>query len=221
VKSASHLVRPVRCEISAQDVVSSHRLFSIVLGLSTTLRARSEGINPHQSLDPVKPTGQAILKDIPPYAARAIGPVADFEARLDRRDKLGMVVLAGAGRVVEPSLEARTQELQHLAGPTDRPTDRPTDTPDTSLPDNEGKPHIASRAKKAAAFFRMSRSARSRTTSFFKAAITAGLARSRERRQQEPRSIPVSSAEARSRRYPDHGQPRQQPSPDPSPTLLV
>ena len=115
--------------------------------------------------DPVKPAGQAIFKDIPPDAARAIGPVASLEARLDRCDELGVVDLAGAGRAVEPGVEARTRDFQHLAEPTDRP--------DMSMSDNEGEPHIASHAKKAAAFLRMSRSARSRTTSFFKAAISA------------------------------------------------
>jgi hypothetical protein len=42
---------------------------------------------------------------------------------------------------------------------------------------DEGEPNITSRAKKAAAFLRMSRSARRRATSFFRAAISTRSAR--------------------------------------------
>lgn len=49
-----------------------------------------------------------------PDAARAGGPAAGFEACLDRHDELGVMDLAGAGRAIEPSVEARPRNLQHI-----------------------------------------------------------------------------------------------------------
>lgn len=71
---------------------------------------------------------------------------------------------ARAGRVVEPSEEVQTRDLQRLAEPADRP--------DVAVFGE--KTNLASPpARKAAAFFRISRSAWSRATSFFKAEILA------------------------------------------------
>lgn len=77
--------------------------------------------------------------------------------------------LAGAGRAVEPSIEAGTHNIQHVTQLADRP--------DVAVFGDEGEPHFASRAKKAAAFFKMSRSARRRATFFFSTAISAKSAR--------------------------------------------
>lgn len=71
---------------------------------------------------------------------------------------------ARAGRVVEPSEEVQTRDLQRLAEPADRP-DVAVFGEKTNL--------TSPPARKAAAFFRMSRSAWSRVTSFFKAEILA------------------------------------------------
>ena len=102
----------------------------------------------------MKPAGQPVFQDIALDAAGAIGPIAGLEARLDRCDELGVMVLAGAGRTVQPGMEARSRHVQHVA--------QPADEPDVAVFGDEGEPQVASRAKKAAAFFRMSRFARSR-----------------------------------------------------------
>lgn len=49
--------------------------------------------------------------------------------------------LAGAGRTVEPGVEAGARNLQRLA--------EPTDWPNVTVLGNEGKSHVAWRAKKA------------------------------------------------------------------------
>jgi hypothetical protein len=90
----------------------------------------------------VKATGQPFLQHIAPDAAGTIGPVAGLETRLDRRDDLGVLDLAGAGRAVEPSMGARARYIQNFA--------EPADGPDVTMLCNEGEPHIASLAKKAA-----------------------------------------------------------------------
>jgi hypothetical protein len=88
-----------------------------------------------------------------------LGQVADLAGRLDRRDELCVFNLAGAGRPGEASMEARARYIQNFA--------EPADWPDVTMLCNEGEPHIASRAKKAVAFFRKSGSTRRPATSFF------------------------------------------------------
>lgn len=110
-------------------------------------------------------------------------------------------VAYGVG-TAEPGMEAGPRDLQNLAEPADRP--------DVAVFGDEGESHIASRAKKAAAFFRMSRSARSRATSFFKAAISDRSARICPfpgNAAAGLRSVPASSGAARSAQHRDHGPP--------------
>lgn len=108
------MVRPIRLEVPVQNVVGYHRPFAIALGLSTAPGPRSEGIEPHQPFDPMKPAVKPFLENIAPDAARAIGPVAGLEARLDRRDELGVRDLTGAGWPVEPGVEARSETSRAL-----------------------------------------------------------------------------------------------------------
>jgi hypothetical protein len=100
------LVWPVRLEGSVKDVISNHRPFVLVLRLSTAFGPRPQGVDPHQPFDPVKSAGQPLFQDIAPNAARAVAPVAGPEACLGRRDALGVMDLAGAGRTLEPDVEA-------------------------------------------------------------------------------------------------------------------
>src|ERR1044072_5838163 len=97
--------------------------------------------------------GQHVVPDSP----RTVGAVAANEAGAHLRQDGVIITRAPAGRPREPSLKARAGNVQDRAHPGDRP--------DGSMLGNEREPHSASRAKKAVAFFRMSRSARSRTTS--------------------------------------------------------
>ena len=96
----------------------------------------------HQPLDPVKPAGKPLHKNIAPDAAGATGPVAGLEARLDRRDELCVIDLAEAGRAVEPGVQARPRDIQHLTQPADRS--------DVTMSGDKGEPHITSLAKKSA-----------------------------------------------------------------------
>lgn len=134
------------------------------LARRSSAELRPQSIVPHQPLDPVKPAGKPFPKNIAPHAGGRIGPVAGFEARLDRPGEPCVMDLASAGRAKEPGMEARARDLRRLA--------EPADGPDMAVFGNGGESHIASRTKKAAAFFRMSRSACSRVTYFFSAAIS-------------------------------------------------
>ena len=118
----------------------------------------------------LRSASKPVLKNIAPDAAGAIGAVAGLEPRLNHRDELGVMYLAGACRTVEPEVEAGARDNKDLT--------QPTDWPDMAVLGDAGEPHIASRAKKAAAFFRMSRSAQRRATSVFSAAISAKSAQS-------------------------------------------
>ena len=163
------LVRPVGLEVPVENVLSDHRPFTIIPRLSPTHRSCPQDIDPHQPFDQVKSADQSFLQDIAPDAMRAIGPISCLEARLDHGDKLGVITLAGGGRAGQPSMEAGPSDIQNLAEPGDRA--------DVTVFGNEGEPHINAREKKAAAFFRISRSARSRAIFFFSAAISARSAR--------------------------------------------
>ncbi len=69
-----------------------------------------------------------------------------------------LVLLCPPARApIEPGMEARAGDIQRFAQPRHRP--------DAPVLRDEGEPHVASLAKKAAAFFRMSRSAFSFATS--------------------------------------------------------
>lgn len=61
--------------------------------------------------------GQSFFQNIVAHAPRAIGWITGFEARLDHHDQLGIMDVAGAGRAVEPGVEAGARNLQRLAEP--------------------------------------------------------------------------------------------------------
>ena len=107
--------RPFSLKVAVENVVGDDRPLAVVLRLATASGPRPQGIAPHQPFDPVKAAGQAFFKNIAPHAAGAIGPVAGLETRLDCRDELGVLDLAGAGRAIEPSMETRPRNLQNLA----------------------------------------------------------------------------------------------------------
>lgn len=97
------LVRPVGLEVPVEDVVGDNRPFAVVLRLSKASGPRPQGIDPHQPFDPVQAAGKPLFQQIVPDAASPVGPVAGLEARLDCRDKLGAMDLAGADRTIERS----------------------------------------------------------------------------------------------------------------------
>lgn len=59
----------------------------------------------------MKPAGKPFVENIAPDAACAMGPVAGHETRLDRCDELRVMDLAGAGRAVEPGVDAGPRDL--------------------------------------------------------------------------------------------------------------
>lgn len=50
--------------------------------------------------------GQSFFRNIAPHATRAMGSITGLEARLDRHDQRGIMDPAGAGRAVEPGVQA-------------------------------------------------------------------------------------------------------------------
>src|SRR5205085_12454248 len=91
------------------------------------------------------------------FGVDARAAVACLELGMDRPDlpKQGVVpLLAGAGGAVAPGVVASGRNVERVAQHADRPL--------ALVFVDEAEGHIASRAKSAVAFFRMSRSARSR-----------------------------------------------------------
>ena len=72
-------------------------------------------------------------------------PVGALEAPIDRSHQDLVAPGAGAWASVEPGMEARAGDIQRIAQPCHRP--------DGPVLRDESEPHIASLAKKAAAFF--------------------------------------------------------------------
>jgi hypothetical protein len=118
-----------------------------------------------------------------------------------------------AERAVQPRVKARAGNLQNRA--------HPADWPDMAMLSYEGEPHVASLAKNAAAFFRMSRHSQGKqstglfscpahtlslATSFFRAAISA-IWHAAGHCLETPLRVPPlpheSNAAAHSRQYPD------------------
>lgn len=74
----------MRFEIPIKDIVSDHRPFAIVLGLSTSFWSRFQYVLRHQPFDPVQAADQALFEDVMPDTSGAIGSVAGLEARAMR-----------------------------------------------------------------------------------------------------------------------------------------
>ena len=205
------LVRPICLKVTIQDLARYDRLFSIVFGLSAAIEPCPGGIQPRQSFNSVQTSGMAIFLNIAPDATRAIGLAARLEACPNRHDELGVMVLAGAGRAVEPSLEAwsrHTGTLQrHL---TDQMWRCLTMKANLMLP----------RARNKLPDFRMSRSVRSRATAFFKVEILDRSARIFLFLGKPPRgrrSVAASSGAERSPPHQCHARPEPPQHHAPSP----
>src|SRR5690606_31570424 len=159
------LVRSRRLEGAIKKVLCHSRTFARILRQPTTPRSGTQPILPHQAFDTMQAAGQALGQYVVPDAAGTIGAVAALETPVDRRHQRLVVPGAGAGAAVEPGMEARAGDIQSVAQPCHRP--------DVPVLRDKGEPHITSLAKKAAAFFRMSRSAFSFATSLRSRSISS------------------------------------------------
>ena len=115
------LVQLVSLQVAIQNVVGNQRPFAVVLRLPAASWPCAQGLDPHQPFDPVKVAGQPLFQHIVPEAASPVGPVAGLEARLDCRGKLDVMDLAGAGRTIEPRMEAGSRNAKSIAQPADGP----------------------------------------------------------------------------------------------------
>src|SRR5262249_38878482 len=111
----------------------------------------------HQPGDPMLPTGEAERAQFhpDPRTAIALPDLALDVANLLRQDAIGTDPIAERPRT--PCVVAGPRHLQH-------PTHRPH-VPDAGMRLDEGESHRRSLAKKAVAFFKISRSSRSRSFS--------------------------------------------------------
>ena len=80
---------------------------SLVLRKATTPGTRPQGLYPHQALDLVQATADAVSQDITPDAASAIGSVARLEARIDLGANHLVVHKALARRARQPGFRYR------------------------------------------------------------------------------------------------------------------
>src|SRR3974390_2171833 len=108
---------------------------------------------------------QSLRQQVPPYAPGAIGPIARQEAGAHLHTKRFVAPAALTARSCQPGIEATPRD-------TERPA-HPVHGPDSPVLRNEGELHVVSFAKKAAAFFRMSRSAFSFATSRLRRTISS------------------------------------------------
>ena len=157
----------------------------------------------HQPGDPAATDREAAIPQFPRHSGTAISAVRQGKGRPDMRQQHHVVTLAAAGWPTPPGEIAALADAEHAAQSMDRELRfRPID---------EREPHrLPSRAKKAVAFFRMSRSCRRISfsrRSRFSSAVTS-FCRCRWRRQRAdpgsgrangPASIALSQDHRRSR----------------------
>src|SRR5690606_20245726 len=151
------LVRSRGLESAVEDIARHRGSLTGVLWQSPAARPGTQPVLLHEPFDTMKAAGETLGQHVVPDTASSVGSVAALEAAIDRRHQNLIVPGASAGAAVEPGMEARAGDIQRLAQPCHRP--------DVPVLRDESEPHIASLAKKAAAFFRMSRSAFSFATS--------------------------------------------------------
>ena len=119
--------------------------------LEPPLLPSPQAVVAHQPGDPAAADRQAVIAQFPRHARTAIGAVRQGKGRPDMRQQHHVVALAAAGRPTSPGEIAALADAEHAAQAVDGELRfRPID---------EREPHrLPSRAKKAVAFFRMSRS---------------------------------------------------------------
>src|SRR6516164_2518147 len=141
-----------------------------------------EPVLAHQASYPAAPDCEAAIPQFPRHSGTAIGAVRQGKGRPDMRQQHHVVALAAADQPTSPGEIAALANTKHAA--------QAMDGEFRFCPIDEREPHrLPSRAKKAVAFFRMSRSWRrisfSRRSRFssavtsFAAAIAGSTARTR------------------------------------------
>jgi hypothetical protein len=121
--------------------------------LEPPLLPRPQAVVAHQASRPAATDYQAGILQFPRHPGTAIGAVRQSKGRSDMRQQHHVVALAATGGPTSPGEIAALADAEHAAQAVDgefrfRPID-------------EREPHrLPSRAKKAVAFFRMSRSCR-------------------------------------------------------------
>src|SRR6202012_2952574 len=110
-------------------------------------------------------TRHAFRQQVVPHPPGAIGSIAGEEAGASLRAQLFIAPAALTARPCQPGIEPTPRDTERLA--------QPSRGPDPPVLRNESELHLASLAKYAAAFFRMSLSAFSLITSRLSGAISS------------------------------------------------
>ena len=84
---------------------------------TTPARPCFEGLQPHQSLDPVQSAQHAFGGKVVPHPPGAVGPVAAKEARANLGAELFIAAAALTARPCQPGIEATPRDTERLAQP--------------------------------------------------------------------------------------------------------
>jgi hypothetical protein len=138
-------------------------MFAVGRARESPLLPRHQLVFAHQPRRAMPPDLMPFIDEITVHAWAAIGAVRQREGRPNMRQIDQVLPLAATGRTVLPSEKAALADTQNMAHPADRgEQSRATGSSGPAnglLCINEGELHrFPSLAKKAAAFFRMSRS---------------------------------------------------------------
>jgi hypothetical protein len=126
-------------------------MFAVRRALEPSLLPRDQLVLAHQACRAMPPDLMALIDEIAVHARAAIGAVRQREGRPDMRQIDHVLLLAQAGRTFLPREEAALADPEDAAHPADREAGL--------LRFDEAEGHrLPSFAKKAAAFFKMSRS---------------------------------------------------------------
>lgn len=126
-------------------------MFAVRRPLEAPLLPRDQLVLAHQACRAMPPDLMALVDEVAVHARAAIGPVRQREGRPDMRQIDHVLLLTVADRPLLPSEEAALADTQNTAHPADREAGL--------LRFDEAEGHrLPSSAKKAAAFFKMSRS---------------------------------------------------------------
>jgi hypothetical protein len=182
------LVRRRRGEIAIEQVRSDCCLWahiSIDRCSAAAPASRNAGVA-HQSSDAILAAGIAPAAQIPQDPRSAVRSIANLKTRADLHQQQSIHRRPRALRPLQPVVKARTRDTEHLA--------HLLRLPHPSVLRHESELHFASFAKKAMAFFRMSRSA-----FVFSLLIHAGLAlENPECHQTREAAEPLAAANASS-----------------------
>ena len=145
-------VRAIRREVLRHEIGrNGPGVLAVRRALEAPLLTRDQPVLAHQPRCAMPPDLMALVDEVAVHARAAIGAVRQREGRADMRQIDHVLLLAQASRPFLPGEEAALADPQGTAHPADR------DAGLLRLDEAEGH-RLPSFAKKAAAFFRMSRS---------------------------------------------------------------